>query len=57
MLCFYLKIESEADDGDDEDEESDLESGEVLDLSKVTEMRLVPSDASQCTFLILSLID
>ncbi|KAJ4706183.1 Chloride conductance regulatory protein ICln [Melia azedarach] len=45
--CIYTQIESEADDGDDEDEESDLESGEVLDLSKVTEMRLVPSDASQ----------
>ncbi|KAJ0042346.1 hypothetical protein Pint_17270 [Pistacia integerrima] len=42
--CIYTQIETEAVD-EDEDEE-DSESGEVLDLSKVTEMRLVPSDAS-----------
>ncbi|OMO85863.1 Nucleotide-sensitive chloride conductance regulator [Corchorus capsularis] len=35
--------------GDDEDnsEDSDSDCNEVLDLTKVTEMRLIPSDASQ----------
>ncbi|KAF2315748.1 hypothetical protein GH714_040285 [Hevea brasiliensis] len=39
------KIETE-DDGDESDN-SDAENNDVLDLSKVTEMRLVPSDPSQ----------
>ncbi|OAY48166.1 chloride conductance regulatory protein ICln [Manihot esculenta] len=43
--CIYTQIEIE-DDGDESDG-SDSESNEVLDLSKVTEMRLVPSDPSQ----------
>ncbi|KAH9678272.1 chloride conductance regulatory protein ICln [Citrus sinensis] len=44
--CIYTQIETE-DDDEDVDEGSDNESVEALDLSKVTEMRLVPSDASQ----------
>ena len=45
-MLFYLKIET----GEDEDgsEGSDSECSDALDLSKVTEMRLVPSDPSQC---------
>ncbi|KAL5569992.1 hypothetical protein UlMin_026567 [Ulmus minor] len=43
--CIYTQIET----GDDEDESdgSDSESNAALDLSKITEMRLVPSDPSQ----------
>ncbi|XP_020886237.1 chloride conductance regulatory protein ICln isoform X2 [Arabidopsis lyrata subsp. lyrata] len=42
--CIYTQIEIE----EDEDDESDTESStEVLDLSKIREMRLVPSDPSQ----------
>ncbi|KAK6275672.1 hypothetical protein POUND7_005381 [Theobroma cacao] len=43
--CIYTQIETEADE--DVSEDSDSECNEVLDLSKVTEMRLIPSDASQ----------
>ncbi|XP_010550572.1 PREDICTED: chloride conductance regulatory protein ICln isoform X2 [Tarenaya hassleriana] len=43
--CIYTQIEVGEDE--DESEESDSESGEVVDLSKIREMRLVPSDASQ----------
>ncbi|KAK9266272.1 hypothetical protein L1049_025349 [Liquidambar formosana] len=43
--CIYTQIETEADE--DEAEGSDSECGETLDLSKITEMRLVPSDPSQ----------
>lgn len=46
LFCFKIEIE---DDGDESDG-SDSESNEVLDLSKVTEMRLVPSDPSQCIY-------
>lgn len=42
--CIYTQMETEADE--DEPEDSDSECNEVLDLSKVTEMRLIPSDAS-----------
>jgi nucleotide-sensitive chloride channel 1A len=41
--CIYTQIEVE----EDEDDESDSESTEVLDLSKIREMRLVPSDSTQ----------
>lgn len=43
--CIYTQIETEADEEDSEG--SDSESNETLDLSKITEMRLVPSDDSQ----------
>lgn len=43
---FCLKIETAADE--DESEGSDSESSDTLDLSKITEMRLIPSDPSQC---------
>ncbi|XVF09696.1 hypothetical protein REPUB_Repub07fG0117400 [Reevesia pubescens] len=43
--CIYTQIETGADEYESED--SDSEFNEVLDLSKVTEMRLIPSDASQ----------
>lgn len=44
--CIYTQIEVEDGDGD-ESEGSDSESNDVLDLSKVAEMRLIPSDSSQ----------
>ncbi|KAM7266545.1 hypothetical protein ACFE04_004442 [Oxalis oulophora] len=45
--CIYAQIETD-DDGDfSEDSDSDSESSGILDLSKVTEMRLVPSDPTQ----------
>lgn len=43
--CLYTQIETEADE--DESEGSDSESSDALDLSKITEMRLVPSNPSQ----------
>ncbi|XP_010483906.1 PREDICTED: chloride conductance regulatory protein ICln [Camelina sativa] len=42
--CIYAQIEVEEDEDDDD---SDTESTEVLDLSKIREMRLVPSDSTQ----------
>ncbi|OVA07652.1 Methylosome subunit pICln [Macleaya cordata] len=41
--CIYTQIETEA----GEDEDSDSESNETLDVSKITEMRLIPSDPGQ----------
>ncbi|CAH1430363.1 unnamed protein product [Lactuca virosa] len=43
--CIYTQIDTG--DEDDDDESSDSESNEILDLSKITEMRLVPSDPNQ----------
>ncbi|KAB1208187.1 Chloride conductance regulatory protein ICln [Morella rubra] len=43
--CLYTQIETEADE--DESEGSDSETSDALDLSKISEMRLVPSDPSQ----------
>lgn len=48
LWLYFLKIEVEEDEDDDE---SDTEATEVLDLSKIREMRLVPSDSTQCEFL------
>ncbi|XP_010444049.1 PREDICTED: chloride conductance regulatory protein ICln isoform X3 [Camelina sativa] len=42
--CIYAQIEVGEDEDDDD---SDTESTEVLDLSKIREMRLVPSDSTQ----------
>ncbi|XP_024963503.1 chloride conductance regulatory protein ICln isoform X1 [Cynara cardunculus var. scolymus] len=43
--CIYTQIDTG--DEDDESESSDSESNGTLDLSKITEMRLVPSDPNQ----------
>ncbi|KAJ0640927.1 hypothetical protein HanRHA438_Chr16g0760691 [Helianthus annuus] len=43
--CLYTQIDT-GDEGD-ESESCDSESSETLDLSKITEMRLVPSDPNQ----------
>lgn len=43
--CIYTQIETEENDADSEG--SDSECDGTLDLSKITEMRLVPSDPSQ----------
>lgn len=51
-MLFYVKIETE--DNEDESEDSDSESNGTLDLSKIREMRLVPSDPGQCILLSLS---
>ncbi|KAA8533835.1 hypothetical protein F0562_031352 [Nyssa sinensis] len=45
--CIYAQIETEAEDDDDESEGLDSEYNGTLDLSKITELRLVPSDPSQ----------
>ncbi len=48
IICFVcLKIDTEDEDGD-QSEGSDTEDNGPLVLSKVTEMRLVPSDSNQC---------
>ena len=44
LLVFTLRFKIEADE--DEFEYLDLEFNEVLDLSKVKEMRLIPLNAS-----------
>ncbi|KAL2550225.1 Chloride conductance regulatory protein ICln [Forsythia ovata] len=43
--CIYTQIDIEAED--DESEDSDSECNDTLDLSKITEMRLLPSDPNQ----------
>lgn len=47
-LLLLIKIETGAED--DEMDDSDSLSNEILDLSKITEMRLVPSDPNQGMF-------
>ncbi|KAG6476808.1 hypothetical protein ZIOFF_066056 [Zingiber officinale] len=44
--CIYTQIE--IGDEDEESESSDSESNDDLELSKITEMRLLPSDAGKC---------
>ncbi|XP_020094402.1 chloride conductance regulatory protein ICln-like [Ananas comosus] len=44
--CIYTQIETEVVE-DEDSEDSDSECGDDFELSKVTEMRLVPSDPSQ----------
>lgn len=51
ILGVSFQIETE-DDGNEDSGDSELESDEDLDLSKITEMRLVPSDPTQCTFIV-----
>lgn len=47
-MGFFLKIETEADG--DESDNSDSECNDTLDLSRIREMRFIPSDPSQCKF-------
>ncbi|XP_042386559.1 chloride conductance regulatory protein ICln-like [Zingiber officinale] len=49
--CIYTQIE--IGDKDEESESSDSESNDDLELSKVTEMRLLPSDAGKCILAIM----
>lgn len=44
--CIYAQIEAEAGE-DGESEGSDLDDDDTTDVSKITEMRLIPSDPSQ----------
>lgn len=46
MIGFLFKIETGAEE--DESDDSGSESDDTLNLSKITEMRLVPSDPNQC---------
>ncbi|KAF3433119.1 hypothetical protein FNV43_RR24221 [Rhamnella rubrinervis] len=47
--CIYTQIETEG--GEDESEGSDSENDGAVELSKITEMRLVPSDPNQLDML------
>ncbi|XP_042425768.1 chloride conductance regulatory protein ICln-like [Zingiber officinale] len=49
--CIYTQIE--IGDEDEESESSDSESNDDLELSKVTEMRLLPSYARKCILAIM----
>uniref|UniRef100_A0A5B7A7C9 Putative chloride conductance regulatory protein ICln n=1 Tax=Davidia involucrata TaxID=16924 RepID=A0A5B7A7C9_DAVIN len=49
--CIYIRIETEAEDDGDESGVLDSECNETLDLSKISELRLVPSDPSQLNTL------
>lgn len=44
--CIYMQIETE-DGSDEESDESDSEADGEIDVSKVTEMRIIPSDPGQ----------
>lgn len=44
--CIYTQIETEV-GSDEESDESDSEANGAVDLSKVTEMRIIPSDPDQ----------
>ncbi|XP_019200163.1 PREDICTED: chloride conductance regulatory protein ICln [Ipomoea nil] len=44
--CIYAQIDI-GDEDDDDSEGSDTECNETLDLSRITEMRVVPSDPNQ----------
>lgn len=55
-VSVFLKIETEADDDDLHSNDSDSESNNhALDLSTVREMRLIPSDPTQCISYLHSL--
>lgn len=45
-FCIVFKIDTGVED--DESDGVDSDCAEVLDLSKISEMRLVPSDPNQC---------
>ncbi|KAG8095424.1 hypothetical protein GUJ93_ZPchr0012g21996 [Zizania palustris] len=45
--CIYTQIETD-DGSDEESDESDSEANQEIELSKVTEMRIIPSDPGQC---------
>ncbi|XP_017244513.1 chloride conductance regulatory protein ICln [Daucus carota subsp. sativus] len=47
--CIYAQIDTG--DDDEESDSSDSESNDVLDLSKISELRLVPEDDSQLDIL------
>ncbi|KAK3153517.1 hypothetical protein QOZ80_2BG0175710 [Eleusine coracana subsp. coracana] len=44
--CIYTQIETE-DGSDEESDESDCDTNGEIELSKVTEMRIIPSDPGQ----------
>lgn len=46
LFALLLKIDI-GDEDDDDSEGSDTEGNETLDLSRITEMRVVPSDPNQ----------
>lgn len=54
VMTVNLNIQIETGDDEEEDEDEDEEQQEIMDwssgISKIKEMRLVPSDPSQCMF-------
>lgn len=48
MSCIYFIFKIENGDEENELDDSDSENDGTLNLSKITEMRLVPSDPNQC---------
>lgn len=54
--CFFIKIETEGDE-DVNSDDSDSESNHVNDLSNIREMRLIPSDPTQCMLSSFSFIN
>jgi len=51
-LSWTLQIETEA-GSDEEFDESDSEVNGEIELSKVNEMRIIPSDPGQCILFVL----
>ncbi|KAF8657295.1 hypothetical protein HU200_060166 [Digitaria exilis] len=52
--CIYTQIETEG-GFDEESDESDSEINGEIELSKVTEMRIIPSDPGQCILFVVDL--
>ncbi|KAG6499616.1 hypothetical protein ZIOFF_039406 [Zingiber officinale] len=51
--CIYTQIETGDEDDEEESEDSYSEINGDLVLSKITEMRLVPSDAGKCILAVM----
>ena len=50
LSLWFCVLKIEVEDDEDEEDESDTQSTGALDLSKIREMRLVPSDSTHCEF-------
>ncbi|KAG6483640.1 hypothetical protein ZIOFF_060292 [Zingiber officinale] len=55
LVVLLILHQIEIGDEDEKSESSDSESNDDLELSKVTEMRLLPSYAGKCSFLFLQM--
>ena len=54
LVVLFVKIETER--GQDGSDNSDSECNDMQDLSRITEMRLIPSDPTQCVLPIYILV-